>query len=1015
MPTSVRQRSRRPFLQIVVNSMYQMIVPLLVLLLNPLSTVQAAAGEPSTQPAAKHRIYSRLLDPREHPDDTRRHVQPPSWSTFGNRTQFTGLRGLGMQDDLIVGAAAEIDKYTRTHELGDVIWPAYPIIFARNLADLADEIKRRDLFLFDIWGYVPGSGPGGYWQQFTPPPGVFEMLESRLGERWLGMDVGEQDGRYIGGYAPQMHPQSAGRLEQYYNFQRHFQRLCDDLGNRMSVLVSLNFRHYFLKEGVYALIGAETGQALPNSQVYYAFIRGAGKQYGVPWFGNVSVYNRWGFKSYGSEGGTGGDTHGPTKGTSLSLMKRLMYSHILYNSVLVGFESGFFDGEALSPIGRIQQSAQRWVRENGQPGVMLTPNAVMTDFLAGWTFPRHLYTSDVYRVWGNLPYNAGDHLTDGVLDLLFPGYANSSYFHDESGFASPTPYSDSADCLLSDAPSWLLERYSLLVVAGELAGGPEIRDKLTGYAKGGGRVVITAGSLARLPGGLAGITAGEQSVDFEAGASLQTGTGNLVEDQAFTLCSLVLPPSARVLTQCKGLPAVVETACGQGSIMVFASPFGVGSAPATPGPIKSDVDQPLANPYPLLKHVRATLDQTFQSTVLFDVGSKLSLITCRKGPGEYTLGVSNNSWHAEPLQITSRCGRIESIRELQLDHGEKQAVGYVPEALKADLGTTELAGFGPGRQGQIAGGDVRIFAIRVVEDGLEEMAHVVPPPRPRNRVLPLAGFTPIKEAVLARPTFFEHFDGVCVDWKYLQRCEKETLRREAGWIKRQSLRIYVDLTSGLNLYPELRLINNLEEDYAASMAVVNEVLEKMELLGAHDLILSLHRDPENNFTHEQTTASFEATLRDLCKRAETCKVTLHLRTGSGKPPYSLAEAAGYLDRVGARNLRLAVSTATLPANALRGNEAQSILKDKLGIWLVAARDSDLGGATWNRNAAIAGRESVSRLATVLSMFPETPVLLDAAYGTPDAEYLDVRALADLMRDAHTAPTAPTSHPVEMKK
>jgi hypothetical protein len=79
-----------------------------------------------------------------------------------------------------------------------VIWPSYPILFASNPGELADEIRRRGLFLFDVWGYAPGSGPGGYWQQFKPPAGVFDLLQSRLGERWLGMDNGEQDGRYMG-------------------------------------------------------------------------------------------------------------------------------------------------------------------------------------------------------------------------------------------------------------------------------------------------------------------------------------------------------------------------------------------------------------------------------------------------------------------------------------------------------------------------------------------------------------------------------------------------------------------------------------------------------------------------------------------------------------------------------------------------------------------------------------------------------------------------------------------------
>jgi len=178
---------------------------------------QAAQDSSVTGLAATkaRRTYSHLLNPREHPDYDRRAVKPPTWETFKNRTQFTCLRGFGQSDHRLVGFAEEIEKFTRTYELGDVIWPSYDTLFAKNLGDLADEIKRRDLYLFDIWGYVPGSGPGGYWQQFTPPPGALATLESKLGERWLGMDIGEQDGRYVGGYAGQMTPASASRFEQY--------------------------------------------------------------------------------------------------------------------------------------------------------------------------------------------------------------------------------------------------------------------------------------------------------------------------------------------------------------------------------------------------------------------------------------------------------------------------------------------------------------------------------------------------------------------------------------------------------------------------------------------------------------------------------------------------------------------------------------------------------------------------------------------------------------------------------
>jgi hypothetical protein len=882
-------------------------------------------------------VYGRLLDPQEHPDYERRAVKPPGWATFRHRTQFTCLRGFGMKDDQIVGYVEELEKFTRTHALGDVIWPSYPILFAKNLGALADEIKRRDLYLFDVWGYVPGSGPGGYWQQFKAPAEALALLESKLGERWLGTDIGEQDGRYIGGYANQMTPASAGRYEQYLNFQRHFERMGEDLGHKHATLVSLNFGHYLLKEGTYTLIGAETAQALPNNQVYYAFIRGAGQQYGVPWFGNASIYNRWGFKTYGAAGRSDGYEHGPTKGTSLSLLKRLLYAHILYDSVAVGFENGWFEGAQLSPIGRLQQSAQRWVAEQGQPGVLHTPVILLLDFYSGWSFPRHLYSGDVYRVWGNLPYGPGDYLTDAVLDLLYPGYQDASYFHDESGFITPTPFGDIADCFLSDAPGWLLARYPVAVVAGELSGGRELRDKLDDYVAGGGHLVISTGNLARLPGGIAGQTT-----------------------------------------------AATTVRSGRGRLTVLASAFGVEIKTNLTSGIASAIDRPLPKPYALNPEVRQILETIFRSQQLFSCGNReLSLITCRKGPGEYTLGIANNTWKEQPFKIESFCGPIKAIGELALDQAEKSAPGYLPEGIDG----TRL---GRSTEVSIAGGDVRIFAVRVKEAGVEEIAHVRPPPMRQGRVLPLRALTSIKEAILARPTFFEHFDGVVIDGRYLRERERAALNQEAPWIKRQGLRVYVDLSSQIDLYPGLRLIDNLAQDYTNSLAAVADVLEKMPILGSRDLILSLHRYPENNFTGEQTQAAFIKTLRHLARLAEQQSVTLHLRLTFGKPPWSLAQASQWLDQVGAPNLRLAACTALL-AQTKPSAESARILKAKLGLWLVAAPQKDVAGRLWNAHGSLQAQE-MPAMAQWLDLAPNAPRLLDGVYDTQDQEYLDARAL-----------------------
>ena len=62
------------------------------------------------------------------------------------------------------------------------------------------------------------------------------------------------------------------------------------------------------------------------------------------WFGNASVYNRFSWKSYDIESPNGldkeGYSYGPNAGTSLSLLRRLLYVEYLYNSDMLGYESG---------------------------------------------------------------------------------------------------------------------------------------------------------------------------------------------------------------------------------------------------------------------------------------------------------------------------------------------------------------------------------------------------------------------------------------------------------------------------------------------------------------------------------------------------------------------------------------------------------------------------------------------------------------------------------------------------
>ena len=114
------------------------------------------------------------------------------------------------------------------------------------MAAALEEIRRRGLYLFDLWSYVPASPLEGMWSNVTPPPGMVRHLRRVLGDRFRGIDNGEQDGRYIWATAEQQCPREQSRFAQYLSFQRHFQKLCDELGNHMTALSLLTLGHYFL-------------------------------------------------------------------------------------------------------------------------------------------------------------------------------------------------------------------------------------------------------------------------------------------------------------------------------------------------------------------------------------------------------------------------------------------------------------------------------------------------------------------------------------------------------------------------------------------------------------------------------------------------------------------------------------------------------------------------------------------------------------------------------------------------
>eukprot|EP01012_Entosiphon_sulcatum_P067032 TRINITY_DN9652_c0_g1_i4.p1 TRINITY_DN9652_c0_g1~~TRINITY_DN9652_c0_g1_i4.p1 ORF type:complete len:835 (-),score=107.68 TRINITY_DN9652_c0_g1_i4:78-2582(-) len=825
-----------------------------------------------------------------------------------------------------------------------------------------------------------------------------------MGEAFTGMDNGEQDGRYTAYSGQMLRGAAATRVDHLMHFTEHFDRLGDDLGNRLQSLNSLYFPHHFAHTGFYTMLGAETAQALPNSQLFYAFLRGAGKQYGTKWWGNASVWNRWGYKICNATDAC------TTSGTSLALLKRLMYTQLMYNCDVFGFEAFLTTAtNDLTPLGKMQKAGKDLLHAQGDDiGGMVTSVAVVTDFFSGFTPPRHLYTDNIYRVWASdLAYETGDYWLDAIFGLFYPTYREASYFHNERGFLSPTPYGDVVDVLLSDAPTWLLQRYPLVIVGvaptTELA---ETAAKFSRFVKTGGNLIATYDTAKALSPFL-GVVAQSNCTDVASGArvsvTLSNGTSAVViEPYPIRICQL-LAPQAIVVARLESppyLPVAVITRNGNGSALFLAS-SGVTLSLQAQTPIKSQEDVSLAQPYPMLAHCNLLLDDAVKQQIPFSVGSTVSHVATRRKEGQYLLTVANSELQQQPFKISTGIGAIDSITEMTLNQSEKSSAGYFPTGF-------ENSTLGNNSESMIAGLDVRIFILEISENGLTYLAPESPPLSP-FLALPVPPSARLRDTVMSRPSFRQKFDAVVVDWSYLEDRDIATLLSEARWSFMRGIEWIVDFTTGINLYPNLRLCQNSPGQYGHSLAHITAVFAKMgavldltpvvptkPTVSAH-AVLSLHRTPENYYSDAQAQADFVVAFRNLSVAARANGVTMHLRTAQGKPPYSIAAGLQFLNSVGAADvLRLAPSTALLLEEGIRtapGLSARGLKPENIGLWFVAARETDaltLKLRSAYGSLAKAPQADVEAIRDLVRFAPAARPILDAGLVADriDSEYFE---------------------------
>ena len=211
------------------------------------------------------------------------------------------------------------------------------------------------------------------------------------------------------------------------------------------------------------------------------------------------------------------------------------------------------------------------------------------------------------------------------------------------------------------------------------------------------------------------------------------------------------------------------------------------------------------------------------------------------------------------------------------------------------------------------------------------------------------------------------------------------------------MKIKVDLTSGLNLYPDLRIVNNDLPFDQKSMDIMKRVIDKMEILGADELLISTQRTIENNYTMEQFYASLKESFLVLSDYAAEKNIRLVLRQAVSRTPDTIEGLRKLVNEVNRPNFTLAPALSLLlndEAN-LDGNLSRLKQMDIKDL-LISVPGKDIHNQLWNTNAPLYKSGQTETIRKILSAFPDAHYIMDGLYNSQDEEYLDGKELDKLV-------------------
>ena len=152
------------------------------------------------------KIYACPVNPEKYPAFEKRINKVVTREALGNKIHFSGPRYFKQTADYktLYDMEQTIRDYTEDYDVGDCFWLNNVTLLADNKGDMVRLLAEKGLYLYGFWGLggseIPYDSKVRDFGDAPLPDEFHRLMETVLGDHFLGYEMGEGDGWYIGSF-----------------------------------------------------------------------------------------------------------------------------------------------------------------------------------------------------------------------------------------------------------------------------------------------------------------------------------------------------------------------------------------------------------------------------------------------------------------------------------------------------------------------------------------------------------------------------------------------------------------------------------------------------------------------------------------------------------------------------------------------------------------------------------------------------------------------------------------------